>query len=657
VNQTVVLNPSEWEIDEDVVCLDLETSGLKPYEDTIKLIIIGTSKHLYLFDVGKYAEAQIRWLFECIKDKKLIAHNAKFDCSFIFGQYRILLENWWCTMIASQVITNGKSNIDGHSLPQVIKRYLGKTLEFAENKKLLQKSFTNDYRLDQFTEKQLKYAADDVRYLMPLYQAQKERIAEDKLETIIRLESALLPVLAKMEVEGCLIDKDSWAKQIKEKWEPALHEIEKKLDVEVESLTATSLKRNKARVISYDLFGLHTEQVICSPGAINYASQGQILQLFRDLNQPVPIVTVKVKQEDGSFVEVSRESVDDGALTAYINENPKTILKKFIEILKEYREISKLISTYGDKFLLQLDKNNHIHTGYTQTTTETSRLSSKSPNLQNIPAYNDPKDDWKDVRRFFIAPPGYKFITCDMNGAEVALAADFSQEPMLIDSILKGTDLHSALASTTFTIIFGEDTPISKSEVPFKRGGHEWIPNSLRTAHKTVLFAKFYKGGARRIYATLAEYINLYHETLEDRMRIARKISKAIDEQLPLLSDYLDKIINKAQTDGYLRMSKLGRIRYFNEDVYGDAANAPLQCSNSEAIKIAMIKIYRHFKEKNWDARLVGSVHDETKAIAKDDIAEEAAAFIKKEMGDALSFFLGTIKGGASVNIAQHWKK
>src|SRR5690606_24302005 len=133
----------------------------------------------------------------------------------------------------------------------------------------------------------------------------------------------------------------------------------------------------------------------------------------------------------------------------------------------------------------------------------TGRLSSKAPNLQNIPA-TDHVD--KDVRRFFIARPGYKLITCDMNSAEIAIAADYSGEPLLLDSLVKGTDMHSELASISFSIIFGQPVIISKSIDPISINGIRFIPEQLRNAHKSVVFAKFYKAGAKRVYSVLAEY-------------------------------------------------------------------------------------------------------------------------------------------------------
>ena len=188
--------------------MDIETTGLRPWEDKITLIAIRTDKQTYILDAAKYAREFLTDLTHQLgRCQVLIAHNAKFECGFFFANYGVLLSNWWCTMLGSQILTNGKDGIDDHSLPAVVQRYLGIRSEFAEDKKLLQKSFTSGYALDRFTERQLRYSADDVQHLADLYQKERELINEDGLHQIINLENTLIPILSKMEIEGCLIDQ------------------------------------------------------------------------------------------------------------------------------------------------------------------------------------------------------------------------------------------------------------------------------------------------------------------------------------------------------------------------------------------------------------------------------------------------------------------
>jgi DNA polymerase-1 len=650
----VVYNPdlSNGLILSDKIALDIETSGLKPWEEKIELIAICNQDGSgYIINCRNYPDESIKQLFLDISlVDTVVAHNAKFECSFIYANYGILLRNWWCTQLASQILLNGKDGFLGkHGLLDVLERTLNIKHEFNENKKLYQLLFTKDYRSGEYTDRQLEYAWRDVDNLIAAYNVQHNDIADLHLGKIIRLENTLLPILAKMEVEGILIDKESWLNIIKTKWEPKLHEIEERLDAEVGRLTGNETKRNKQRIVSFDLFGFHSEQVISNSKALNYSSALQIMDLFQRVGEKVPL-------GEGKDPEGPRPSVDDLALTKYCNENPDSRLTTFIDILKEYREQDKLLSTYGQKFLDQLDHESKIHTQYTQTFTKTGRLSSKSPNLQNIPAPEKDKPD-NDVRQFFIARPGYKLITCDMAAAEVRIAADYSGEQVLLDSLLNGSDMHSLLASVSFSIIFGESITVSDSGEEFSIGSKSYVLKELRKAHKSVVFAKFYKAGAKRIYSTLASYINPFHPNQQERLEIASKISKALDERMPRLSSYLNGMISKAQKDGYLRTSKLGRIRYFNSDVYGEAANAPIQGTNAEAIKIAMIRCFNKFQELGLDARVAMNVHDELVVEAREDIAEEVALLTQDIMANSLSYFLTKIEGKSTVEIANNWKK
>src|SRR5690606_35790292 len=110
-------------------------------------------------------------------------------------------------------------------------------------------------------------------------------------------------------------------------------------------------------------------------------------------------------------------------------------------------------------------------------------------NLQNIPS--DKSGEGGVVREYFIAPPKHKMITCDMSGAEIVLAADFSGDPLLVKSIEEGIDMHSELATISASIIYGRYTKISKSVEPIEIGGISIIPQEFRDIHKSVTFSKF----------------------------------------------------------------------------------------------------------------------------------------------------------------------
>lgn len=641
----MVYNPKDIELSA-TIGLDLETSGLLAWESHIMAIAITTDKETYVLEPRLYSHEYLVDLFKRIRDNCfVIGHNLKFDANFIYVHYGVLLRNVGDTQLCSQLIDAGKTGVS-HSLIHTLQRYLGIKLIESSQKEILQQSFVGLKPTTPLTKEQLDYAGDDTKFLIPLYNKLLEHIHSLGLEKILRLENTLLPVLVKMECHGCRIDVDGWREVIKTDWIVKRDQYEAELDAELLRLSEEfpSLRgkytrpRRKQEFTVLSLFDDPKVVTNENEGNINYGSSQQILELFSLVGEPVP---TKV---DGDEV---KESAGEDSLLTYLTENPNCKLAKFIGILLKYRGYEKLISTYGEDFLAKLDKNNYIHTEYSQCFTATGRLSSKSPNLQNIPA--------SDIRKMFIPDPDHVMITCDMEGAEVRIAGDFSGEKALINSVIAGEDLHSKLASKSYSIIFGKTVKISKSGTPIDINGVSLIPKVLRDTHKSVLFAKFYKGGAKRVYEVLAEYINLFHEG-EDRMEISRRISNAIDRALPTLTKYLTGLIEEAQRTGFLRANKLGRIRWFSKDVYGDAANYPIQGTNADAMKIALIQLDRWFEETGY-GRIVLTVHDEVVCSVKKEYKEVAANKIHEVMYNALGYFLTVIPGGASVSIENFWKK
>lgn len=633
---------------------DLETSGLMPYKDIIVVISLSNEKgDTYLLQPSKYAISDLKTFLERItRECLIIGHNLKFDFSFIYYWYGVLPTNFWDTQLASQICRNGIKLPHRHNLAAVLSDYLKIEVIETAYKKYLQKSFIGLSERSTLSSEQLNYAAGDTHYLIELYRLQALHVKELELGAIIRLEIALLPVLTKIEVIGCRIDRDKWLYTARHEWQKLLTEYEDSLDLEIRNLAKNNTRipkgylrsRRRETIRVLDIFGGVTQISNENLANINYGSSDQIVKLFDVLGEPIPQV------KDDKTGEL-KNSVGEDALLTYIAEYPRTKMRGFIELLLKYREFGKLISTYGEEFLAKLDGKGYIHTEYTQCFTNTGRLSSKSPNLQNIPSTELEKDGY-NIRQYFIPDPDEVWITADMEAAEVRIAADYSGDEMLSDSLMKDLDLHSILSSGSYSIIFGQDVVISKSKEKIKIKDKEFVLQTLRDTHKSVLFAKFYKGGAKRVYEVLAEYINLFNR---NGMKIAERISKLVDSKLPRLSAYLSSLIDEARNKGFLRGSKLGRIRYFDKlTVYGDAANFPIQNTNGEAMKIALIRMDRYFTETGY-GRILMTVHDEMSVSARKDKAEEVAEMLKKVMADALGWFLGTIPGKSSVSIGENW--
>jgi DNA polymerase I-like protein with 3'-5' exonuclease and polymerase domains len=662
----MIINPSLHTIESisGHVGLDVETTGLKPWVDAVHSIAIATDKDkLYVIDVSAYDHDELaKSLQYMVNNSKLIMHNAKFDVGFLYGFFGVLARDVWCTQLAAQILYNGKLGIR-FNLISVLKIFLDIDVMEDNHKKLMRELYMNHKPGEVLSKTMLEYVADDTRHLLPLMREQERLIEQDNMPKVIQLENLLVTALAKMEVDGCLIDREGWIKAIKE-WEEREEVIISELDAELVKLSEDFpvLKQafytgTRKQATQFDIFGEKFDNTIDFPH-LQYSSQAQVIGMLEDMGVEVPLKKVKdVEYQKASDSMKERmvkrkkywykKSVGEEPLQEYINENPDTILKPFYHKLLEYRQNGKLLSTYGEAFLENLDSNGRVHTQYTQCRTATGRLSSLAPNLQNIPSV---------VREFFIPSGDNTFITSDMNSAEVSIAGDYSKEKLLIDAVLHDEDLHSKMASGTFSILFGEEVVIDKSSDILSVGGHDFVKYDLRDIHKRVLFSKFYKGGAARIYTILAYYINLFHKG-DARMKIARKISTAVDKALPRLTSYLSELIEIANETGQLRgTTLLNRVRYFGKDVYGEAANFPIQNTNAEAMKIALVNLFEYLDETG-DGRLVLNVHDEVVVETTKEKAEKVGTEVAKIMGDSLGMFLEDIKGGASINIGHHWKK
>lgn len=583
----MILNPKLNELNFTGTCiaLDLETTGLFAWKNKIKLISITDELGFgYVLEVGKYKHEDLKTFFEDLRGcYKIINQNLKFDCGFIFYHYGVLLRNVHCTQVSQQILENGKQKLLDFDLVSILQRTLAVQHSVGDKKSIMQKSFTKkeiELALDlmpSFKQQQFEYALEDTKHLIRLYRWQMNKLELGKLMIVYKLEMKLLPILVKMEIEGCLIDARLWRHQIKTYWEKDQEQVIHRLDEVVNKIIAGGsfgyhCNRISRSSTQFDIFGGTSTIEVEDPSLFNYSSQPHVLALFDFVGETPPMIETKNKEG----VTELRPSVEEGALQIYLTEHGDTKLSEFLEILLEYRQITKLLSTYGEGFLAQLDDRGHIHTQYTQTTTETGRLSSKTPNLQNIPKPTK-KEPNKDIRKCFIAAPGHKFITCDMAAAEVRIAADYSQDELLLGSLKSGVDMHSKLASVSYSIIFGRPVEIKNTSDEVEIDGYKYVLEELRGTHKSVVFAKFYKGGASIVYEVLSKYINTHHKDVSTRMAIASAISKAIDKELPRLSAYLSGLISRAQRDGWLIASVFGRIRHFNKSkVYGEAANYPM---------------------------------------------------------------------------------
>ena len=276
----------------------------------------------------------------------------------------------------------------------------------------------------------------------------------------------------------------------------------------------------------------------------------------------------------------------------------------------DYRQVTKLKSTYTDGLLKVADEGGRVHTTFKQTGTATGRLSSTEPNLQNIPVRTEMG---KELRRFFLPEnKDYVIIDADYSQIELRLLAHVSGDENMVDGFLHGADIHTSTAATVFGV------PVDA------------VTSDMRKKAKAVNFGIMYGIGAF---------------SLSDDIGVSRAEAQAyIDQYLagfPKVDEYLKKTIAEAYEQGYVT-TLFGRKRYIPElsgknkmqQKFGErvAMNSPIQGTAADLIKLAMICVHKRLKEESMDARLILQVHDELLVEAHRDCAARAEKILQEEM-------------------------
>ncbi len=414
------------------------------------------------------------------------------------------------------------------------------------------------------TEKGFQCGVDELPYIEPLCEATAfllEKQGMRKLHDEIELPFAR--VLAEMETAGFEVDSNG------------ITEFGKELSALIEQ------KQNEI----YELVGKKFN--INSPKQLGEA-------LFVDLKLPA------LKMNKSGY------ATDAETLDKLSGEHP--VINKILN----YRTYQKLNSTYVEGLLKAVDKSGRIHTEFMQTETRTGRISSREPNLQNIPVRTELGSRF---RKYFVAPKDRVLCDADYSQIELRVLASISDDKLMSAAFLEERDIHTETASEIF-------------KVP-----REKVTGELRRRAKAVNFGIVYGIGA----FSLAKDVGVS----------VKEAKQYIDDYLATYSgvaDYLKKTVEKAGKDGFVTTA-YGRRRMLPELMSSNkqlqalgkrlAMNTPIQGTAADIIKIAMIKVSERLRAEKLDARLVLQVHDELIIEASKKDAEKASLALKEEMEKA----------------------
>ncbi len=530
--------------------VDTETSGLDPVTSDIVGISIAFQPHeAYYIPVShRYIgvpeqlplELVVSKLKPLLSDSSIgkIGQNIKYDLQ-IFKRCGIELSNIsFDTMLASYILN---PSARGHNLSDLAMEYLGHKMIPIED--LIGKG-KNQITMDEVdVERASEYACEDADITLQLKGHLEPDLHKYELESVFReIELPLIPVLAEMEMTGIRVDTKY------------LKELSVKLSKQVDSLT------EKICELAGEEFNINSPKQL-----------GEIL--FEKLGLP-PGKRTKTGYSTNE-AELER-------LSAAGYELPSLIL--------EFRSIAKLKSTYVDALPEQINpKTGRVHTFFNQAVTETGRLSSSNPNLQNIPIRTE---EGREIRRAFV--PGEEcslLLAADYSQIELRMLAHLSGDATLIAAFRNNEDIHSRTASLIFGLPLDQITP------------------NMRRQAKTINFGIIYGMGAFRLA-----------RELEISLGEAQRFIDSYFKTYSGVQSYFDGVVKFARENGYVttisgRRRRISEINSSNRNIREfaerTAINTPVQGSAADMIKLAMIKISEFFRSESLKSRLLLQVHDE----------------------------------------------
>ena len=453
------------------------------------------------------------------------------------------------------------------------------------------------HNMDYLAEVYLKYQTVHIEELIgpkgknqksmrDLSPAEVYEYAAEDADITLRLKNVLEPKLKEIECEELF-----W--NVEMPLVPVLAHMEMTgVCIDTDTLKETSNNlTNRLNEIEHHIYELAGE-------SFNIGSPRQVGEI---LFGKMKIVEKPKKTKTGQYV------TSEEVLQQLRSKSP------IIDEILNYRGLKKLLGTYVDALPKLINpRTGHIHASFNQTITATGRLSSSDPNLQNIPVRDD---DGKEIRRCFIPEPGCLFFSADYSQIELRIMAHLSEDPNMVEAFLEGSDIHAATAAK----IWHEDI--------------KDVTDAQRKKAKTANFGIIY---------------GITTFGLAQRMNIENREAKQIIEDyfrtFPGVHAYMEKSKEIAREKGYAETlfhrrrylpdinSRNGTVRGFAER---NAINAPIQGSEADIIKVAMVKIFNRFKAEGIKSKMIIQVHDELNFSVYPEEKEKVEKIVIEEMENA----------------------
>lgn len=578
---------------EKVIAVDVEANSLDPYTGDLLLVQIGTEEISYLFDYRRIPLGKMPLFKQVLEDPKIIKLLQNGKFDYKYIKVHTGVR---IVNVFDTMLAEGvlKAGLGARlGMEDMVDRYFGEGVL----DKSLQKSFADMSKNQRFTEGQLNYAGVDTLILFPLFKHQAQLLKKYDLLDIAKLEFAVTTVVGDMELKGVYIDVDKW-RQILKNLEKRKEEIMDEFQEAVRPYYPTS---------QMDLFGGYAD-------AININSQVQLMDLFNNkLGLDLP--------STGSAIL-------------------STVNHPVVKLLSDYRAKEKLLSSFGDSLLENINPvTGRLHPNFQQIRTATGRFACSNPNIQQIPRNTEEAP----FRECFNPAPGYKLVVSDYSSMEMRILADLSGDEKFIHALKEGLDMHSYTAALMFD---KEYTPDFKKHYP-----------DLRQAAKAIGFGLMYGMGP----AGLAGRLDISKEQGQEYMD---KYFGAY----PKVQVFLEKIAKDAVKNGF-SATPGGRKRWYRKPdksdpdfkkkiskIQREAKNHPIQGTNADAIKYALIYVQERMEREGIDGALILTVHDEIACEVRDDQADYMAEALSEEMIRAAELFVSKVPIKSDPFVGDVWE-
>lgn len=630
----------------NVVELDTETMGLDPYTKELLTVQLGCADFQVVIDC---TSVDIHLFKEYIENpqRMFLGWNIKFDLKFLYHQ-RIIPMRVYDGYLAEKLLWLGyPAGMHEMSLKAASINYLGVDMDKSVRGKIIQTGLTEDV---------IVYAAGDVSYLGKIRDKQLIELEKKGLLKAIDFENEFVKCLAYIEYCGAKLDVDKW----KIKMATDLNNLEK-YEAELNEWVEESEYSSKYCSVNIqgDLFNGFDTKPRCH---INWTSSQQVIPLFEELGLNLKVLDKKTKHY--------KKSVDIKVVEPQASKSP------LIPIYIKYKKAAIIVNTFGQKFLNLINPvTGRIHANFNQLGTDTGRLSSTEPNLQNLP--HDAQ-----TRACFVSDKGNRWISADYSGQESYLMASMANDEAMLDELINGSgDLHSLTAKMVFQQI-PRDMPLKDIKKNFKdlrqeAKGYEFCFNyggqdstlirnyGLDAKRAKEIYENYMSGFAglkryqdfRRVDVMRKGYILLSPITghkayIYDYDELKMQMEKQDDPDF--WAYYREMKQENPECDTVQGVRRLARRKAESEK---QSINYPIQAAGALCFKLASIKLFNWLLKNGllFKVKYCIPVHDEINLEAPDEISEEVADILVKCMVSAGKPFCTRAHLGADVEIGDHW--